>query len=305
MPQELNILQANLKALGAALASVGARSATISYRGQNDEGDISDYEVETDHEEGPGPVTYQQEAWTYVNGESIRVAKDITTDFRSVLSDVLWSAICIVGREGFENNEGGNGVLTVFPSGFGVLRHRDNFEGESEYDRQEFTAAESKYGASLASLATALREAGFKSVYAEYRGSGDSGESFDIGYTSEKEGADSRAKPRNVMYTTASREYDLSLRDFVTLEREVTSDFETAFGDVAFLYIEEVMNHRGWEINEGGGGEVSLTAEGTLNVEHYDNGETDSATNTFSWNEELATPEEREVAAAVDVSDEE
>lgn len=304
MSQDLNLLQSNIKALGAALDAVGAQSATIRYQGQDDSGDICDFEVETDQVERPHKVTYQQDAWTRVNGESVKAVQAVTAEFESAMSDVLWNAIELIGRDGFENNEGGSGALTVYASGFGVLHHKDNFEGESDHDRQTFTAAESQFGSSLASLAVALREAGFKAVHAEYTGSGDSGDGFHVGYTPENANASDPEQPGEVTYTVVSREYNRETQNIENVPREVTSDFETAFGDVAFLFIEHVMNHGGWENNEGGGGEVTLTADGTLKVEHYDNGETNSETNTFSWNEELATGEEREDAEAYEDDDE-
>jgi hypothetical protein len=62
------------------------------------------------------------------------------------------------------------------------------------------------------------------------------------------------------------------------------------------------MGHRGWEINEGGGGKVTLTADGVLSVDHYDNGEDESESKTFTWNDELATDEEREEAESEEFS---
>ena len=295
MTKNIELLQRNLKAIGAALAEVGATSATITYSGRNDSGDINDITVNPSGA-APGNVTYEEDSVAYVNGKREQGIRPITADFQSALGDVVWDAIQEAGRNGFENNEGGDGELTVYASGFGVLKHSDNYEGDENHDEDVFDAREEgvPFASSLKRLAAALKEAGFSAVSGEYSGSGDSGEGFDISYTPADDESEDRDPPGEVTYEMVTYEWNREKRCSEDVTKERTADFESAFEDIAFLFIEKVMGHRGWEINEGGGGEVTLNAEGVLTVDHYDNGEENSETQTYTWNDELATDEERE-----------
>jgi hypothetical protein len=296
MNANVELLKANLKFIGAALTQVGAKSFTITYRGSGDSGDVYDSFLTPGSAPAPGEVAYQESTPSYADGKQADTVTGVTSDFETAIAEIMWQAIDAAGRTGFENNEGGEGSLTVYASGFSVLKHSDNFEGDAGHDDRVFNAKEDiPYASSLKRLAVALKDAGFSSVYAEYTGSGDSGEGFDISYipVAGKGDADDLDPPGDVAYEIVGYEWNPEEGRSKDVVRETTADFESAFEDLAFVFIETVMGHRGWENNEGGGGEVTLTAEGVLSVEHYDNGEEGAETNSFTWNDELATDEER------------
>jgi hypothetical protein len=300
MSANVELLKSNLKFIGAALTQVGSKSFTITYRGSGDSGDVYDSFMTPGSARAPGEVAYQESTPSYADGKRADTVTGVTSDFETAIAEIMWQAIDAAGRTGFENNEGGEGSLTVYASGFSVLKHSDNFEGDADHDDRGFDANGENvpFASSLKRLATALKEAHFSAVHGEYTGSGDSGEGFDISYIAAegKGDADDLDPPGDVTYETVSYQWSADERRSMDVVEETTADFESAFEDVSFAFIESVMGHRGWEINEGGGGEVTLTAEGVLSVEHYDNGEEDSETNSFRWNDELATDEEREHA---------
>jgi hypothetical protein len=300
MNANVELLKANLKFIGAALTQVSAKSFTITYRGSGDSGDVYDSFLTPDSASAPGEVAYQESTPSYAGGKRADTVTGVTSDFETAIAEIMWQAIDAAGRTGFENNEGGEGSLTVYASGFSVLKHSDNLEGDADYDERAFDANGDNvpFASSLKRLAAALKDAGFSSVHGEYTGSGDSGDGFDITYIAAEGKGDTADMdpPGDVTYETVNYQWNAEERRSVDVVEETTADFESAFEDLAFAFIESVMGHRGWENNEGGGGEVTLTAEGVLSVEHYDNGEEDSEANSFTWNDELATDEEREHA---------
>lgn len=129
----------------------------------------------------------------------------------------------------------------------------------------------------IAAIAAKLRTLGRESVTCEYRGSGDSGE----GYEMEPWTEDASVTVRSVEYAPRARPNRavhgsriVYVPESITLAEAIERAADMAIG---------AAGHDGYENGEGGGGEFILRADGTATLAHFDYVEADSEPHSQHW----------------------
>jgi hypothetical protein len=286
MTQQINF-EANLVAIAAVLAAHGIHQVTSTYQGSGDSGDEgyrTAFDAEGDEVDLPDvEVVVERRDYRKVGDTYDYVVEKVPMALDSAISDATGQVISLAGHEGYENNEGGEGTLTIYASGYATLVHTDFFEGDADSETFEF-GADGTFGETLARMAAMLKANGCSAVQGEYTGSGDSGDGFDIAYFGEDKKQVDASIDEDVSYTVVELTY--ANGKFAHVQSTRTADFEQAFEDVCFAMV-SASGRDGWENNEGGGGKLVITAEGTATLEHYTNGENDSSDDSHSWNDHL------------------
>lgn len=125
----------NIKRLANALKTAGAASAVLRYRGSDDSGEIVECSVKwgknyvplvTDDEDALGELDYSFLVTQLVDGKLTKTLRTRTAKFFNVLVDQCWRALESKGLHGWENNDGGCGVFTVYADGYARLTHEVN-----------------------------------------------------------------------------------------------------------------------------------------------------------------------------------
>lgn len=285
--------EANLVAIAAVLAANGIHQVASFYSGSGDSGDeFSQTAYDADQSQVDLPdveVTVQQRQYGNVGAGYDYIVKDVAVSLSTAISDATDEAIRRAGHAGWENNEGGKGTLTIFSSGYAVLNHTMFYEGDANHDYIEH-GPDTEFGESLAAMAAVLQKHGLTSVQGEYTGSGDSGDGFDIYYFKGEESVEIEQDVNDeVTYLVIDNDY--SNGRFSPVKSTRTAEFEQALEDICFAMV-TASGHDGWEINEGGGGTLTVRADGTATLDHYDNGEDEDSDSSTSWNEALQQEED-------------
>lgn len=288
--------EANLVAIAAVLAAHGIHQVASFYSGSGDSGDeYSQTAYDADQSQMDLPdveVVVEQRQYGNTGAGYDYIVKTVPVSLSSAISDATDEAIRQAGHSGWENNEGGKGTLSIFASGYAVLNHTMFYEGDADHDYIEH-GPDTEFGESLAAMAAVLKKHGLTSVQGEYTGSGDSGDSFDIYYFKGEESVEiERDVDDEVTYLVVDTEYKEG--QFVPVKSARTAEFEQALEDVCFAMV-TASGHDGWEINEGGGGTLTVRDDGTATLDHYDNGEDAGNDSSTSWNEALQQEEDEPV----------
>lgn len=125
-----------------------------------------------------------------------------------------------------------------------------------------------RFKRNISAIADVLTEIGAHSVVAEYSGSGDSGDCFDILLT----GADvSIVATKQVKRLIVESHYNPIANSWVENEaEEIDAGFNSAVKDLCWDAV-ELSGNSGWENNEGGSGSFTVTSEATAQLEHCNN----------------------------------
>jgi hypothetical protein len=141
-----------------------------------------------------------------------------------------------------------------------------------EYN-QRINDARTRTERELLTLLPILQKHGIKSVTAEYRGGGDSGDVEDITWEFDEDSVDLATLGPDHQYLK-SITIDWSVKGWSSTDNEWTEtkqqrDLETIIADLSFTLVG--LHSPGWENNEGGEGHVVFTAHRThieVEVEH-------------------------------------
>lgn len=134
------LFEFNKQVLLEALRSLGAKEVVATYAGSGDEGQID--------EVGLQPTTLDA-AQVQVQPAAELAAWDPTTrthqtnlvldtrDLRTALCDFLDTALAVVGHDGYENGDGGQGTLTIDVGAGSVMLEHTDFYTESDTSTHE------------------------------------------------------------------------------------------------------------------------------------------------------------------------
>jgi len=120
-----------MKRIAELLTANQAALVRIEYSGEGDSGSVSDISVEGEASLDAYSVTlsdYPVKKSTWVDGKWNHTVSLQSVSLASALEDLLWDAVTKFGHDGYENNEGGFGNLTINADGTGELSHTDNIE---------------------------------------------------------------------------------------------------------------------------------------------------------------------------------
>ena len=136
-------------------------------------------------------------------------------------------------------------------------------------------------------IAAALRAVGAVAVTANYIGSGDEGEIYQVDVHFPEQDAADREIPKftgdleqlpvkddvslgNVSLRLEVSRFDESSKKWSSQTEERPFNFESAVEEVAFDAV-RISGHGGWENNDGGGGTFTVFANERALLDHYDN----------------------------------
>lgn len=116
-------LAANVQAIAAALKAHGGCVLTVRYGGCGDSGDIEDVSFDADADGGleDAKVTVSQERWEPLLKALVTCPVELT--FRKACASVADELISFGGYNGYENDEGGGGEITITANGAVSLDH--------------------------------------------------------------------------------------------------------------------------------------------------------------------------------------
>lgn len=287
MSKNINF-EANLVAIAAVLSANGIHQVASYYSGSGDSGDEYRQTAYDEHQAELAlpdvEVVVEQRQYGKTAAGYDYIVTSVPVSLSTAISDATNTAIELAGHAGWENNEGGKGTLSIFASGYASLNHTMYSEGDADHDYVEH-GPDTEFGESLAAMADVLNKHGYTSVQGEYTGSGDSGDGFDIYYFKGNDSVEiDKDVDDEVTYLVVEPDYSKGLFAYINTTR--TAEFEQALEDVCFAMV-AASGHSGWENNEGGGGTLTVRADGTATLDHYDNGEDDESGSVTSWNAEL------------------
>jgi hypothetical protein len=137
-----------------------------------------------------------------------------------------------------------------------------------------FTIAEAMMANNLSSVAMAMRRHKVTHVEVRYSGSGDSGDSEEVEVYKDNISSDnSPVLVEDIIEVSVNSRYEI----VASGELKKTHEFSPMlvnFKQACLNLMEEAIsigNHDGWEINEGGGGTLTINLDGTAVLSHYDN----------------------------------
>lgn len=131
-------------------------------------------------------------------------------------------------------------------------------------DLSTITSIEDAITVNLRVIATALRDHGLTQCSIEYSGYGDSGEFNDVVVEPENQ----TARLPNLTVVTCDSVFVGGAYDLKYATKEC------AFNDAVEALLDLLLEkggHAGFENNEGGGGTLTITADGKIEYDHYDN----------------------------------
>lgn len=132
----------NLARVAGAMTEHGITSIVGEYHGYGDSGQEAEITFEPDQRVATLLIQSWVERYTYSEGTSQRRFELESTTLEACVASLVESAIQLSGHEGYENNEGGGGTLTITPDGHAEHEHYDIYE-HREYDGTDFDAEES------------------------------------------------------------------------------------------------------------------------------------------------------------------
>lgn len=165
----------NIVRLASALRTAGATSAVMRYRGSDDSGEIVECSVQwgknhvplvTDDEDALGELDYSFLTKQLTDGKITKKLQTKSAKFFNVLIDQCWRALESKGLHGWENNDGGSGVFTVYANGYARLRHEVNMTETVESSHtigEDFPCFDY-----IHSVANCLQQAGANGSYVHY-----------------------------------------------------------------------------------------------------------------------------------------
>lgn len=121
------------EAIVAALNAAGHERVLIRYSGYGDSGEVNEVEFDGDPSSMPR-IKFMGRAYEQdESGQWQVVPRELEESFEDALQTLLWRVVDASGHANFENNEGGDGCMTVQASGRVLLEHSDNIErGDSD-----------------------------------------------------------------------------------------------------------------------------------------------------------------------------
>lgn len=287
-------INSSCNAIGRALKEAGARSASARYYGSGDDSQINAVTIEWEGEPGAEPegIEYHVPLHSLAEASPEGSLGDLrTADLSTAMADICEMAIKASGNDGYENDYGGGGLFTVLSDGSATLEHYDNAptkEGTESCFEDEVNTP------NLRIFADAMKASGISFIYVTYDGIGDSGEITDVSVKWADDSQETGQEPEQITYQTVAYKFDEASNRTVRIIESRTSNFKTAVEDFAEQLI-NAAGHNGYANNEGGSGEITITAEGKATVQHADNSlEHEDSYYTFNKTEpeaELASPE--------------
>ena len=134
------LFEFNKQVLLEALRLLGAKEVVATYAGNGDEGQIDEVGLEPatlDADQVQVQPTAERTTWDPTTRTHRTELVVDTRDLRTALCDFLDAALVVVGHDGYENGDGGQGTLTIdVGSGSVTLEHTD-FYTESDSSTHE------------------------------------------------------------------------------------------------------------------------------------------------------------------------
>lgn len=129
---ESSPLWPNFQRVATALREIGAEQIVVTYEGMGDSGGVNMAEVSGGEEPYPDVALLVDPA----DKESLVIEMSLT----SAAEDLAENAITEAGHDGYENNEGGNGIFTITADGEVTLDHTDSYTESVDGSTHNFDA---------------------------------------------------------------------------------------------------------------------------------------------------------------------